>query len=623
MNDIKTNPIVPIVPTKTTNIDLDLKEQIAKSLQLAADSIVSEKSEKKNDEPKQGDRLQSYFLLTFKASAPEETEDDSEGETDDDSEEDSNDSSSQITPDGENSKSVSSTSKNESNDSQSILPSSSDSTPVRVTSEEVVAEEGDTPEPNTEEEEGEQETDDTVEDDIKIVALPLILSSIRGDILGDPVFVSSTRSHSHAVAVINDPDGSILKELKQYTNMKVEVGISDIFSQSAELVIFEYGRHLPIGTYVMGVDKAAIAQSSSSGVSSNNSGVQTEKSELSEAIVDFYSESNDLLVGAAESIAQGLQSAIIQDGLVVNPNAPSSRVSIKALHRQQRKLKQELSEAAQGGQRRIKEIEQVTKLESPDGVGLTVQDRTGVDLEEEGRIKIAQSTIGKAIAEAAKIGASAVVEGSKVILVGNDNLPTSGVVLDYVGGREAFLGNPRIIRPTPVRLSSASGSITVRGYDPRTESTVEATVVTPSPLSAHPTGIIKIPNWKEIKLADPIFTGSPYTWANATSNGSRVPPNKTIIENIIKIATIITKLTRKTVGRSGKWRIVSWYRPPDINKAEGGHPDSYHIQGLAVDVDFPGKEKLFQELKESYQGGLALASNYLHIDAGPKRRWKY
>lgn len=71
--------------------------------------------------------------------------------------------------------------------------------------------------------------------------------------------------------------------------------------------------------------------------------------------------------------------------------------------------------------------------------------------------------------------------------------------------------------------------------------------------------------------------------------------------------------------------ITSGYRCPKHNKEVGGAIDSYHTQGLAVDIvvedyDLEKLEAIAEAL--GFRGiGVYSSQNFLHLDLGPKRRW--
>jgi uncharacterized protein YcbK (DUF882 family) len=77
--------------------------------------------------------------------------------------------------------------------------------------------------------------------------------------------------------------------------------------------------------------------------------------------------------------------------------------------------------------------------------------------------------------------------------------------------------------------------------------------------------------------------------------------------------------------------IVSAYRTPAHNKKVGGAKNSFHVQGMAVDL-VPLRDtvqnlhktilSLVKEGKIS-DGGIAVSKSFVHYDLGPARRWKY
>ena len=65
-------------------------------------------------------------------------------------------------------------------------------------------------------------------------------------------------------------------------------------------------------------------------------------------------------------------------------------------------------------------------------------------------------------------------------------------------------------------------------------------------------------------------------------------------------------------------RASSWWRSVEINRREGGHPNSQHLVGLAVDLVVPESEHtLFVE--QLLQLGLrfVVESDHIHIQFGP------
>ena len=68
--------------------------------------------------------------------------------------------------------------------------------------------------------------------------------------------------------------------------------------------------------------------------------------------------------------------------------------------------------------------------------------------------------------------------------------------------------------------------------------------------------------------------------------------------------------------------ITSGYRTPEHNKAVGGAPKSYHLQGMAVDVIYPRikLDKLAQAAKKVGFTGIIVHKGHVHLDIRPKEK---
>jgi len=75
--------------------------------------------------------------------------------------------------------------------------------------------------------------------------------------------------------------------------------------------------------------------------------------------------------------------------------------------------------------------------------------------------------------------------------------------------------------------------------------------------------------------------------------------------------------------------IVSGYRCSDYNRKIGGHPNSYHCQGLAADIYSPDilPPQLYEYIERmNFEGvGYNKFRFYIHVDIGPDRyaRWHH
>lgn len=146
-------------------------------------------------------------------------------------------------------------------------------------------------------------------------------------------------------------------------------------------------------------------------------------------------------------------------------------------------------------------------------------------------------------------------------------------------------------------------------------------------INSNKTGPIQLPGYdKTFYLSEPIITGGHFSWAEATKNGTRIPTNKTIVENILKIAEVMEEVREYFGNRPIV--VNSWYRDPVTNRKVGGATRSRHLSGDAVDFVVEGISPMSVNKRlDSWwgsRGGLASASCFTHIDArGHRARWSY
>ena len=404
-----------------------------------------------------------------------------------------------------------------------------------------------------------------------------------------PCYIQNHRNkRSFAEFVINDPDGSILAKINRDDNVEIEVGRQGILVMNKFVgTVWQFGRRFnPNGAYVYALDKSASAMTPTSGI----------------------------------------QEATANGSTPNDPDPPQFDFSNFEINTQDDVLTliDQVSALNANGDRKVKGAESAFEVMLDKNGNPKFLDASNYAIDKTGRVLFNQSPMEKAVQDAIGVGDNVITRGNTTSVVSPGNEPDSGVIINLRQNPSAFLPGLKITRPGATDPNSPYGAFTSIGHDIRTGEVVGATVVVPAPATPHPTGIISVPQWKDIKLSDPIFDGCPYTWADATMNGSRVPESKKVIEEIIRIAQIITPLTQQTVG-TGKWKINSWYRDRKTNsRIPGAATNSQHISGNAVDFFFSGMNKLHSELSKSHNGGVAIShGSFVHIDAGPRRRWTY
>lgn len=137
---------------------------------------------------------------------------------------------------------------------------------------------------------------------------------------------------------------------------------------------------------------------------------------------------------------------------------------------------------------------------------------------------------------------------------------------------------------------------------------------------------------------DPIYAGSHFSWGEATKNGTRLPcqtnfggiqiPAAQITSNIVKLAYKLDEI-RGLFGDKPV-TITSWLRPPTVNRAVGGVPNSQHLLGWAADIQIEGFDphEVATKLQATWAGGLGDSSAFTHLDlrhlmGWSSARWDY
>lgn len=79
----------------------------------------------------------------------------------------------------------------------------------------------------------------------------------------------------------------------------------------------------------------------------------------------------------------------------------------------------------------------------------------------------------------------------------------------------------------------------------------------------------------------------------------------------------MAKLEQLRVAYGKPITINSGYRCPEHNKAVGGAPNSFHMQGRAADIAVPNKAERYKLVKIAMQlgfSGIEISSVHLHVD---------
>ena len=267
--------------------------------------------------------------------------------------------------------------------------------------------------------------------------------------------------------------------------------------------------------------------------------------------------------------------------------------------------------------------------------GLKFEKKTDSATGAKGSIGLNTSALSTAVKDAAKQGDVVVVDGNTIKQVAPGAGTSTGLIIDWNQHKSIFVRKPVVMKKTPNHLASAAGIMAVQGWDVNGKQSVGGFAVVPGAFTPVPGGQIVVPEWGALKMSDPIVPGCLYTWGDATKEGNRVPQSKAIVKGIIEIAQQLMVFHGQGMNGGKKCQINSWYRDPASNSAAGGSASSTHMNGFAVDLNFPTMNEWLNKLQplEVWRGGVASMSGvFIHIDMGgisdtakfsPGRRWNY
>ena len=141
-----------------------------------------------------------------------------------------------------------------------------------------------------------------------------------------------------------------------------------------------------------------------------------------------------------------------------------------------------------------------------------------------------------------------------------------------------------------------------------------------------------LPSGSTVEKHTPIYSGSNFTWGEATKNCTRHIKDLIIDGKLIITAIGIEGRIIRTAQKLDRIRadlgnrplhVTSWYRPSHINARVGGSFWSRHQYGDAVDIksNYQSPRQIFNKLR-GHVGGLKAYYSFVHIDwRGKVARW--
>lgn len=491
-------------------------------------------------------------------------------------------------------------------------------------------------------------------------------TNLDGDFLGSPKVVSATRQYSHSRILLNDPDEEILKNTSDRSDCEVIIGFADGEKRvKLKGKIWSIGRVPPDATVITIVDPSAGIKGSANATNSATekpSELERPESEkidphkLALALKKGKMDPNKVAGAIADpkkaagekKTAKFGAGSTAKDSPDLSPVKPPEKVAT-AEPKEEGQFQATFKGQSPSFDRLMDRVKETSALAKGNKLNYSTAERlsfTGAN--SDSRLKFQSSTEfdgskgGEVLLGAGKGHAAAleaILQGDVIVVPNGDTLKQvgpgqgepSGVILDYANNRAVFIGKPEIIKRSPLQLSSGQGSITVVSPNIEQKTVNGATVATLGKPAQHPTGIVKIPSKGDIKLADPLSPGCPYTWGDMTREGKFVPDLKPEhIEGAVKISQYLTQWTAETGGK--KWEITSWFRPSWYNlQVASSGADGPHTKGSAVDCWFEGFMKFYDKLDASWDYGVAISpagsptGEFMHVDliGPPKRRWPY